>query len=50
VLFLFGKGLTCADNSDAVHGMPVGLQIAGRRLEEEKVLAMAGVILDALKC
>ena len=31
------------------HGAPVSLQIGGRRLEEEKVLKMTGVIADALK-
>ncbi|EXJ87780.1 hypothetical protein A1O1_04707 [Capronia coronata CBS 617.96] len=36
-------------NPSAVHGMPIGLQIVGRRLEEEKTLAMTGAILDALK-
>jgi len=29
--------------------MPIGLQIIGRRLEEEKALAMAETILEALK-
>ncbi|KIX03040.1 uncharacterized protein Z518_06590 [Rhinocladiella mackenziei CBS 650.93] len=36
-------------NPSAVHGMPVGLQIVGRRLEEEKTIAMAEVILEALR-
>jgi amidase len=31
------------------HGAPVSLQVAGRRLEEEKVLEMTGVIASALK-
>lgn len=38
-----------ADNPSAVDGMPIGLQIVGRRLEEEKTLAMTGAILEALK-
>ena len=25
-------------NADAMHGLPVGVQLVGRRLEEEKVL------------
>lgn len=31
------------------HGAPVSLQVAGRRLEEEKVLEMTAVIAEALK-
>lgn len=31
------------------HGMPVGLQIVGRRLEEEKVLGAAKVIESVLR-
>lgn len=30
-------------------GTPVALQLVGRRLEDEKVLEMAGVVSDALK-
>jgi hypothetical protein len=36
------------DNEDAVHDMPVNLQLVGRRLEEEKVLMMTETILEAL--
>lgn len=35
------------DNADAVHGMPMSLQVIGRRLEEEKVLAIARIVLEA---
>ncbi|PGH00912.1 hypothetical protein AJ79_08067 [Helicocarpus griseus UAMH5409] len=35
-------------NPTAVHGQPVSLQLVGRRLEEEKVVMMAEVILEAL--
>ncbi|KAK7984783.1 hypothetical protein PG988_002405 [Apiospora saccharicola] len=35
-------------HAEAVHGMPINLQLIGRRLEEEKVVAMAKVVLDAL--
>lgn len=35
-------------NEDAVHDMPVNLQIVARRLEDEKVFAMTQTILDAL--
>lgn len=34
---------------ESMHGLPVGLQIIGRRLEEEKVLAAAKVIEDVLE-
>lgn len=37
-----------SDNADAVDGMPINLQLVGRRLEEEKVLMMADVILQTL--
>jgi amidase len=36
------------DNEEAVHDMPVNLQLVGRRLEEEKVLMMTEVVLEAL--
>jgi amidase len=36
------------DNAAAIHGMPVSLQLVGRRLEEEKVLMMGEVILRTL--
>lgn len=35
-------------NPSAIHGMPVSLQLVGRRLEEEKVVMMGEVILQAL--
>ncbi|KAL1956424.1 hypothetical protein VTO42DRAFT_7310 [Malbranchea cinnamomea] len=35
-------------NAAAIHGMPVSLQLVGRRLEEEKVVMMGKVILEAL--
>ncbi|KGO48040.1 Amidase [Penicillium expansum] len=34
-------------SADSVHGMPVSLQLVGRRLEEEKLFAMTDVILKA---
>jgi amidase len=37
-----------SDNAQAVHGMPVSLQLVGRRLEEEKVVAMTRVVLNEL--
>lgn len=35
-------------NAEAMHGLPVGVQIVGRRLEEEKVLAIMQRLEDAL--
>jgi amidase len=34
---------------DFYHGTPVALQCVGRRLEEEKVLEMTGIIAKALE-
>ena len=31
-----------------MHGLPVGVQVVGRRLEEEKVLALMSRVEDAL--
>ena len=35
-------------DAEAMHGLPVGVQIVGRRLEEEKVLAIMQRVEDAL--
>ena len=35
-------------DADRMHGLPVGVQIVGRRLEEEKVLAVMKRVEDAL--
>lgn len=35
-------------NATAMHGLPVGVQVVGQRLEEEKVLAVMQRIEDAL--
>jgi Asp-tRNA(Asn)/Glu-tRNA(Gln) amidotransferase A subunit family amidase len=35
-------------DAEAMHGLPVGIQIVGRRLEEEKVLAIMKRVEDAL--
>lgn len=35
-------------DADAMHGLPVAVQIVGRRLEEEKVLALMKRVEDAL--
>jgi amidase len=38
-----------SDDAQIYHGAPVGLQVVARRYEEEKVLAIASLIDDALK-
>lgn len=35
-------------DADDMHGLPVGVQVIGRRLEEEKVLALMKRVEDAL--
>lgn len=41
--------LTYTDDATAVHGMPISLQLTGRRLQEEKVLAVTQRVLEALE-
>lgn len=36
-------------DKDLLHGMPISLQLVGRRLEEEKVLGMTDSVLKALQ-
>ena len=38
-----------AYDAEEIHGLPVGLQIVGRRVEEEKVLGMVKRVLEAVK-
>lgn len=35
-------------DADAMHGLPVGVQVVGKRLEEEKVIAGMRVVEAAL--
>jgi hypothetical protein len=42
------KGAYMLYDADAMHGLPVAVQIAGRRLEEEKVLAIMERVEGAL--
>ena len=35
-------------DAERMHGLPVGVQVVGRRLEEEKVLAVMKRLEDAL--
>lgn len=36
-------------DAEAMHGLPVGVQVIGRRLEEEKVLSIMGTVEQALR-
>ena len=38
----------CVDDPKIFHGMPVGLQLVGKTLEEEAILAMTGIVVEAL--
>jgi amidase len=38
-----------SDDADTYHGAPVGVQIVGRKFEEEKVLGIAEAIDAALR-
>ncbi len=42
------KGAYKHYDAEAMHGVPVGVQVVGRRLEEEKVLAIMKRLEDAL--
>ena len=39
---------TSTDDPELFHGLPVGLQLIGRTLEEEGVIAMTEVVVEAL--
>lgn len=36
------------DDAETMHGLPISLQLVARRLEEEKVMAMCGTVLETL--
>lgn len=42
------RPLTVTDDPDLYDGAHVGVQIVGRRLQEEKVLALAKIVHEAL--
>ena len=46
---LFAKIAYTVYDADKMHGLPVGVQIACRRLEEEKVLVGMEVVEKALR-
>lgn len=43
---VFGPG--GAYNAKAMSGLPIGIQVIGKRWEDEKVVALMGVVDDAL--
>ena len=43
------RGAYATYDADKMHGLPVGIQVVGQRLEEEKVIEGMKVIEDALK-
>ena len=43
------KGAYKHYDADRMHGLPVGVQVIGQRLQEEKVLAFMGRAEEALK-
>ena len=47
LLFRFVSSLS--DDPELFHGLPIGLQLAGRTLEEEAVIAMTEIVDRALK-
>ncbi|KAG0702173.1 amidase signature domain-containing protein [Suillus ampliporus] len=46
---LMSKGAYSVYDADAMHGLPVGVQVIGRRFEEEKVLQGMKIVEDALE-
>ncbi|KIJ15384.1 hypothetical protein PAXINDRAFT_11929 [Paxillus involutus ATCC 200175] len=44
-----GKGAYSVYDAEAMHGLPVGVQVVGRRFEEERVLQAMKVVEDALE-
>lgn len=48
-LRIYAESVLCVDDPEIFHGMPVGLQLVGKTLEEEAVLAMTGIVVEALR-
>jgi Asp-tRNA(Asn)/Glu-tRNA(Gln) amidotransferase A subunit family amidase len=38
-----------SDDPEIYHGAPVGVQLVARKFEEEKILAIAGIVTSALE-
>ena len=46
---LIPKGAYSLYDAEAMHGLPLGVQVVGRRLEEERVLQGMKIVEDALE-
>ena len=46
---LFRSVFSLSDDPELFHGLPIGLQLVGRTLEEEAVIAMTEIVDRALK-
>lgn len=46
---LISKGAYSVYDADKMHGLPLGVQVVGRRFEEEKVLQGMKIVEDALE-
>lgn len=42
------KTNVCADDPELWHGAPIGLQLVGRNLDEERLLAVSAVVDDVV--
>lgn len=41
--------IICEDDPEVYHGAPATVQLIGRRLDEERLLSMAQLVVDALE-
>lgn len=46
---LLKRILTLLDDPEIYHGAPIGLQLFGRRLEEEKIITIAEYLSEKVK-
>ena len=46
---MFRSVFSLPDDPELFHGLPIGLQLVGRTLEEEAVIAMTEIVDRALK-
>ena len=46
---MFRSVFSLPDDPEMFHGLPIGLQLVGRTLEEEAVIAMTEIVDRALK-
>jgi hypothetical protein len=50
ILHIIDLSLTKPDDPEIYDTAPVGLQIVGRTLDEERILSVAQIAYDALNC